>query len=58
MAAVIDQDKCKGHAKCLDVCPTGAIEIQDNGKAIVIPENCADCGACIEICPEQAISME
>ena len=43
--------------KCLDICPTGAIEMKD-GKAVVIPENCADCGACIEICPNEAIKMD
>ena len=35
MSAVIDQDKCEGCAKCLDVCPTGAITIQADHKAIV-----------------------
>ena len=57
MAAIVDPEKCKGSEKCLDICPTGAIDMKD-GKAVVIPENCADCGACIEICPNEAIKMD
>jgi NAD-dependent dihydropyrimidine dehydrogenase PreA subunit len=57
MPAVVDPAKCKASKDCLDVCPTGAIEMRDD-KAVVLPDLCADCGVCIETCPNQAIKME
>ena len=55
MGVKVDKEKCTGCAGCVDICPVGAIKIE-NGKA-VIDESCVDCGACIAQCPLQAISQ-
>lgn len=55
MPAKVDVAKCSGCAKCVEVCPNGAIKIE-NEKAKVSDE-CIDCGACECDCPNQAISM-
>ena len=46
-----------GCSKCLDVCPTGAIESAGDHVAID-PMVCAGCGACAALCPSQAISYD
>lgn len=57
MTAIIDPDKCTGCGSCVDVCPTEAIKLNDDGKAVVDPEKCGDCGACVDECPSEAISL-
>jgi ferredoxin len=57
MAVNIDVDKCTGCGSCVDVCPTEAIELNDDGKAVVDADACGDCGACVDECPSEAISM-
>ena len=44
-------------SKCLDVCPTGAIESAGDHVAID-PMVGAGCGACAALCPSQAISSD
>ena len=56
MAAVVDTDKCQGSAKCISVCPTEAITIEDD-KAEVDLDLCCDCGACEQACPTGAITI-
>lgn len=51
----IDLDKCKGVAKCVEVCPVDIYEIE-NGKAVANNlDDCIECCACVETCPEGAI---
>ncbi|MBN2024363.1 MAG: 4Fe-4S binding protein [Pirellulales bacterium] len=57
MAAIVDKEKCTGCGECVESCPLGAIELQDD-VAVVDPETCGDCGACVDVCPVEAISME
>lgn len=56
MAVQIDHEKCIGCGACVDVCPVGALSM-DNEKAVVDKETCIDCGACIPECPVEAISL-
>jgi NAD-dependent dihydropyrimidine dehydrogenase PreA subunit len=50
----IDSNKCNGCGSCVEVCPQGAITI-DNDVAVVNPGLCVQCGVCLEICPVGAI---
>jgi predicted Fe-Mo cluster-binding NifX family protein/ferredoxin len=51
--AVIDFEKCTGCGVCISVCPTGAIEV--NQQAVVNEETCNGCAACVSECPNEAI---
>jgi predicted Fe-Mo cluster-binding NifX family protein/ferredoxin len=51
--AVVDSEKCAGCGICVDVCPAGAIEV--NQSAVVNEENCSGCAACVRECPNEAI---
>ena len=51
--AVVDSEKCAGCGICVDVCPAGAIEV--NQQAVVNDEACTGCAACVSECPNEAI---
>jgi len=57
MAVKVDLDTCVGCGACTGVCPTGAIELGDDGKAHCKEDVCIDCGACVGTCPTSAISQ-
>lgn len=48
-------DKCIGCMKCVRVCTTEAIRVQDR-KATIKEVKCIDCGACVEACQMKAIT--
>ena len=53
MKTVCDLNQCAGCMACVDICPKGAITIEDNLTAYnaVISENkCIDCNACHKVC--------
>ena len=53
----IDEDKCTGDEECVNVCPAGVLEMQ-NDKAVVVNEDeCLGCESCIEVCPSGAITV-
>lgn len=53
----IDQRRCTGCHRCIDVCPTQALA-QIAGKAfLVYPERCTYCTACEDVCPKDAIAL-
>ncbi|WP_425592085.1 4Fe-4S dicluster domain-containing protein [Faecalibaculum rodentium] len=58
MAAKVDQDTCIGCGACVGACPTGAIALNDEGKAQVDPDTCIDCGACVGVCPVGAVTLD
>ena len=57
MAVTVNQDTCAGVQACIGVCPTQALSLNDEGKAVCDADLCIDCGVCIEVCPMQAISF-
>ncbi|MEL9990173.1 MAG: 4Fe-4S binding protein [Thermoproteus sp.] len=44
-----------GCSECVDVCPTGAIKIQEKSVSID-PQKCTECGICISACPTGALT--
>lgn len=53
----IDLSRCTGCHRCVDVCPTQALD-QAAGKAYLrYPDKCTYCSACEEVCPEGAIAL-
>ncbi|MHA1593682.1 MAG: 4Fe-4S dicluster domain-containing protein [Candidatus Baldrarchaeia archaeon] len=60
MPPVIDESKCEGCGECVEACPQGVLELdEETGKAKVAhPEECVECESCVDACPNNAISME
>ena len=57
MPVKIDTDTCVGCGACPDVCPTGSLNLDADGKCQVNEDTCIDCGACCGTCPTGAISQ-
>jgi len=55
----IEKDKCRKISPycelCIKKCPTKAITIDEEGKAVIEKLKCTGCGICINICPANAI---
>jgi len=49
-------DKCTKKGICAEVCPTGAINIENTN--IIDKEKCISCCACIKNCPENARTIK
>ena len=47
---------CLGLGSCVQICPQGAISIQD-GIAVVDAKKCVGCGLCAKTCPKGIIGM-
>jgi ferredoxin len=54
----IDRKICTGCGTCVDRCPTEAIRLDDDGKAVRDATACFGCGVCARFCPEEAIALE
>lgn len=51
----IDSKSCNSCAKCIQVCPSDAIEWNSTGKAVIDQTKCTQCGKCVTVCPQKAI---
>ncbi len=59
MKAILDEGRCTGCGKCIEVCRFDAIrENKNQGTVIIDPIACEGCQVCALICPFEAIKME
>jgi len=56
--AEVDEDKCTGCGKCIEVCPFGAVIGPKDGKTTVVSLMCEGCGVCKLVCPVGAIEVK
>ncbi|MGD2103922.1 MAG: 4Fe-4S binding protein [Anaerolineae bacterium] len=54
LAVWIDVESCTACGACIDVCPVGAITLEES-SARLAQEACTGCGVCLDACPEDAI---
>lgn len=52
---LINHDRCTGCELCVDVCPHGALALDDRQAVVARPDRCDYAGYCERICPAQAI---
>jgi len=56
VVAVVDRDKCIACGACQEICPTGAISIDEIAR--IDPMKCMGCGECVAQCPQEAIYLD
>ncbi len=54
---VIHKKLCLKCGTCQKVCPSGAIETDEDGNRIIQPSRCTLCGKCLEKCLSSAIEL-
>lgn len=53
-AAPISTEGCFACGECIEICPTHAITLSDEGKIETEMEKCIKCCACVKECPNEA----
>jgi MinD superfamily P-loop ATPase len=56
MIPVINKEECTGCGSCVEVCPPGALALEE-GKVFVREDLCEECGFCAPECPVEAIAI-
>jgi len=57
ITAEVERELCHGCGTCVDICPYGAISLDDDGLAKVNEVLCKGCGSCSAVCPWEAITQ-
>lgn len=68
ITAVVDEERCIGCGRCVDICPYHAIELTEKEvileeitlatrRSSVNPAICKGCGTCVVTCPVEAITQ-
>jgi len=52
---MVDNTSCNGCGRCVQACPFNAIELNEQGKAVIDQTLCQQCGTCVRVCPQNAI---
>jgi MinD superfamily P-loop ATPase len=52
----IDPKRCNQCSLCVELCPTGAVEMTPEGPLIARPADCDYCAQCEAYCPQGAIT--
>jgi heterodisulfide reductase subunit A2 len=55
--ALVQGEHCRRCLSCLEICPVGAVSLNEAGKPAIHSETCRGCGLCAAQCPAGAISM-
>ncbi|OPY69996.1 MAG: Periplasmic (Fe) hydrogenase large subunit [Syntrophorhabdaceae bacterium PtaU1.Bin034] len=56
LLASVELERCSGCGICTQVCPTGAISVEQT--AIVDADGCTGCGRCVAECPRDALVLK
>ena len=56
-SAWVENDLCVSCLTCVRVCPWQIPKINDQGRAVIDPQECRACGICVTECPAQAIKL-
>lgn len=54
----LDDHKCTGCGKCIEVCPHAVFEIVEKKARIVDRGACMECGACVMNCEAGALAVD
>lgn len=57
----IEASRCTLCGACPECCPTGALELRENGdssRLLFDHARCVACEGCVRVCPEAAVEME
>jgi len=54
----IDQDLCVNCGGCVSLCPTEALNLNENFELIFSGELCIGCNLCVNACPRYAIKED
>lgn len=54
----LDQEKCVLCNNCVDICPMGVFEAQEEAIKVKNQNDCIVCRGCEAICPGDAITIE